>query len=105
MLYRLSTTADLSTLPSNHPIFAELLTKLRVMEQTGANGYILVAETTKDLEQVRAIVNFDTHLCEWTEYVGENRQYVMAVYQLNNDFGVDLYLPLAITPDSIKEEL
>ena len=105
MLYRLSTTADLSMLPSTFPIFAEIATNLRIMEQTGADADILVAESIEDLEQVRNIVNFDTHPCEWAEYVGEDRQYVVAVYQLNNSFGIDLYLPITITPDNIKEEL
>lgn len=105
MLYRLSTPTDLSMLPSTFPIFAEIATKLMTMEQTDADADILVAESIEDLEQVRNIVNIDTHSCEWAEYVGKNRQYVMAVYQLNNDFGIDLYLPTAIAPDTIKEEL
>ena len=105
MLYRLSTTADLSMLPSTFPIFAEIATKLMVMEETDADGYILVAESAEDLEQVRNIVNLDTHPCEWAEYAGRDCKYVVAIYQLNNDFGIDLYLPTAIAPDNIKEEL
>ena len=115
MLYRLSTSTDLSMLPSTIPqsVKEEISISLELLEReygqqnnwAELGGYVLFAETTEDLEQVRNIINIDTHPCEWAEYVGKDCQYVVAVYQLNNDFGIDLYLPTAIAPDTIKEEL
>ena len=105
MLYQFNTTADLSKLPSTFPLYECIATKLELMAFEDSEGCILLAETIADLEAVRDIINIDVHPCEWAEYVGKDHQYILAVYQLNNDYGIDLYLPLSITPDNIKEEL
>lgn len=105
MLYRFTTTADLSRITFEFPIFKELEKKLRLIEENELNAYILLAENIEDLQEVKNVIDFETHLCEWAEYADKAQQYVTAVYQLNNDFGVDLYLPISIAPDVIKEEL
>lgn len=115
MLYRLTNKKDLETLPSGiiQAIGEDITISLELLEREygsqrnsdESGGYVLLAETVADLEQVKTIVNIDTHPCEYAEYAGVAQNYVVAVYQLNNDYGIDLYLPLAIVPDVLKEEL
>lgn len=115
MLYRLSSLNELSILPTAQlkSIGNELAVRLKLWDQEyglqrnseETGGYVLLAETAADLEEAKAIINFDTHPCEFAEFVGMSRDYVLATYQLNNDYGIDLYMPLSIVPDIIKEEL
>ena len=105
MFYQFNTKTDLSKLPSTFPLYECIAIKLELMAFEGSEGCILLAETIADLDAVRSIINIDVHPCEWAEYADKDHQYVLAVYQLNNDYGIDLYLPTAIAPDTIKEEL
>ena len=66
-------------------------------------GYSLIAETTDDLSGIREIIDFDTHPCEWADRLDGN--YLSALYLLNDDFSVVVFMPIAIAPPTLLSEL
>ena len=64
-----------------------------------------IAETIEDVLQFKEIVDYDTHPCEWATKIGKDTGYVSALYLLNDDFVVVLYLPQSIAPEAILKDL
>lgn len=69
--------------------------------QTG--GYSLIPETDEDVLEVKEIVDYEDHPCEWVNRIGED--YVSALFVMNDDFTILLFMPVDIAPDSILTEL
>ena len=114
MLYTLGTANELSLLPSHLPqgLRTEVLTGLVVLDaEYGENrnyyesgGYSVIAETALDIPGLKAIIDYEKHPCEWATKIGRTG-FVSALYILNNDFSIMVYLPQAIAPTAILSEL
>lgn len=115
MLYRIGTQREIPPMRSKLPECAieELCRCTAVLDiEYGAErnylqsgGYILILEEAKDLTELRKIINYDTHPCEWANHIGEAGKYISALYLLNDDFSVVVLLPSAIAPDAILKDL
>ena len=68
-----------------------------------SGGYSLIAETADDLSGMREIIDFDTHPCEWVDRL--DAEYLSALYLLNDDFSVVVFMPIAIAPTALLSEL
>ena len=105
MVYKLRTLREADALPHTFPsrVWEEILHSTGEQPETSAiGGYNMVAETREDLETVRAAINLDTHPPEW---VCRLDSYVSALYVMNDDFVILLFLPVAIAPDTILNEM
>lgn len=67
-------------------------------------GYSLIADTKKDLFRARQIFDDSVHSCEWATRLGDSG-YISALYLLNNDLSVMLYIPIALANNDILENL
>lgn len=115
MLYRIGTQKEIPSICSKLPECAarELLRCTAVLDtEYGENrnylesgGYTLILEEAKDLTELRKIINYDTHPCEWANRIGEAGEYISALYLLNDDFSVVALLPSVIAPDAILKDL
>lgn len=115
LLYRIGTMDELSKakLPLPRPVLADLTrTTTALDKEYGAarnylttGGYSLIVEEALDLPQLKQIINYDSHPCEWATEVAEGSGYLSALYLLNNDFSITVYMPIAIAPNTIKSEL
>lgn len=114
MLYTLGTAHDLSLLPSHLPqeLVTEILTGLVVLDaEYGASrnylesgGYSVLADSIEDIPGLRAIIDYEKHPCEWATRIGRTG-YISCLFILNNDYSIMAYLPLAIAPAEIINEL
>lgn len=114
MLYTLGTANELSLLPSHLPqkLLMEVLTGLVVLDAEygesrnylESGGYSVIAEKIEDIPGLKAIIDYKKHPCEWATKIGRTG-YVSALYILNNDFSIMVYLPQAIAPIEIINEL
>ena len=114
MLYTIGTAHELALLPSHLPeeLTTEILTGLVVLDAEygesrnyyESGGYSVIAEAIEDIPGLKAIIDFDKHPCEWATRIGRTG-FVSALYILNNDFSILVYLPLAISPTVIINEL
>ena len=115
MLYKIGTVQEVSTLASRLPqqVLGELLRGIVVLDaeygvgrdylQIG--GYSVVVETTEDTATLKDILDYDTQPSEWVTRIGRDTGFLSALYILNDDFSVIVYLPIAIAPDAILENL
>ena len=112
MVYTIGTTREIPSLPCILPrsVRKEMLRctvaldreygEGRDYRQTG--GYSVIVETEEDISNISPTLNLDAHFPEWVDKVD---RYAAALYLLNNDFSVVLFVPLAIAPKTILTEL
>lgn len=115
MLHIVGTVNEACRLESLLPerVFTELVRGLVILDcEYGENrnyhedgGYSLIAETAEDIQAVKKYVDFEFHPCEWAVTIGKDTGYLCALFIMNDDFSIMLYLPAAIAPDAILREL
>ena len=113
MLYRIGTVKEMRPLYDkfHEDVIAQLYHCTKVLDDIyGAErdylqsgGYSLIAETTDDLSSIREIIDFDTHPCEWVDRL--DGDYLSALYLLNDDFSIVVFMPIAIAPPTLLSEL
>jgi len=115
LLLRIGTQREIPFLQAGLPesVAKEVLRSVSVLDaEYGAErnylesgGYTLILEEANDLAELRRIIDYDTHPCEWATRIGEAGEFVSALYLLNDDFSVVVFLPTAIAPDTILNDL
>lgn len=69
-----------------------------------SGGFSLIAETREDLPALNEIINTNIHDPEWATHIGKTG-FVSALYIMNDDFSIMVYLPQEIAAVPIKLEL
>lgn len=115
MLYPIGTMQDLTAIRTKLPaqVYAVMLTEISALDAAyGAGrdfsqigGYILLVESAADLPVLREIIPYETHPCEWAIKEPQNSGYIHALYIMNNDFAISVYLPFAAAPENILKDL
>lgn len=115
MTYHVSKKEHIQSLCSKFPecVIEKLMCHTSILDREyGANrnclesgGYALVAETAEDLQTIRGTIDYETHLCEWAEAIGENGEYISALYLMNDDYTILVLMPTAVAPKAIWPEL
>lgn len=114
MLYYIGTTKEVSVLEDHLPrqLIGEICRGVVVLDAEYGEyrdyfkegGFSLIVETAEDLQQAEERFDPDQHLCEWATKIG-NTGFASALYILNNEFTVMLYLPITIANKDIIENL
>ena len=114
MLYTLGTAKEAALLPLHLPqeLRTEVLTGLVVLDaEYGSDrdyresgGFSLIAETRDDLPPLNEIINTNIHAPEWATRIGRTG-FASALYIMNDDFSIMVYLPQEIAAVPIKLEL
>lgn len=69
-------------------------------------GFVLLAENVADLQELhRYGLNIQTAIPEQVNLLKTEPVYLNALYFMNNEFGINLFLPLSIAPDILLSEL
>ena len=112
MLYRIGNATEAKAMQAKLPesVFTEIIRDTSILDDAyGAErnylesgGYILIAETSEDILNVQNIVDYETHPCEWVKKTGD---YISALYLLNDDYSILVFLPQSITPEAILKDL
>ena len=66
-------------------------------------GYSLIAETIEDVSAIRKIIDLDKHPCEWADRL--DGDFLSALYLMNDDFSIVVFMPIAIAPPTLLSEL
>ena len=114
MLYRIGLVSEIHTLPSSIPkqVRNEITQGLVVLDcEYGSDrdylesgGCSILIENAEDLELLKAIVDYDRHPCEWATRIGKTG-YSSALFIMNDDYSILVYMPVDICPDAILSEL
>ena len=115
MLYRIGTQREIPSLCSQAPpcVAKELLRCIAALDREygadrnymASGGYALVAETIEDVQAIQSTIDYDTHPCEWAEFIGEDNEYISVLYLMNDDYTIQVLVPTAIAPKAILREL
>lgn len=115
MLHIIETKERLSTVAKAVPsaIHTELLALvMRLDAEYGADrdpldegGYAIVITDADDLAALRSIIDIDNHPCEWAQRTGKDDSFCYALYLLNDDFSITVYMPVDIAPNTILQDL
>ena len=115
MLHIIETKEKLSTVAKAVPsaIHTELLALvMRLDAEYGADrdpldegGYAIVITDADDLAALRTIIDIDSHPCEWAQRTGKDGSFCYALYLLNDDFSITVYMPVDIAPNTILQDL
>lgn len=115
MLYKIGTEKEVASIESLFPtkVTEAILTGAIVRDsEYGENrdyieegGYSIIVETISDLRELKKIIDYDTHPCEWAVTIPKDTGYICALYILNDDYTIDVFMPLAIAPEAILEDL
>jgi len=73
-------------------------------DYTESGGYSIVIDSVEDLPLLKDIVDYDAHPCEWATRICKSG-YVSALYIMNNDFSIMVFMPEHIAPSSIINEI
>ena len=71
---------------------------------TESGGYAIVADSPADLPEIRERIDYERHPCEWATRLGDSG-YCSALYVMNDDFSIMLYMPIRHAPDAVLREL
>ena len=114
MLYRIGTTAEIPSLPSHFPekLITEVFQGLVVLDcEYGENrnylesgGYSVILETADDIQEFATTLDIVTRPPEWSTWI-DNTGYISALYIINNDFSIMVYMKSEIMPQIIRKEL
>ena len=115
MLYMIGTLCETDKLETKLPVsvFTELVRGIAILDcEYGENrnyreygGYSLIAETAEDIQAVKNYVDYETHPAEWVTSIGKDSGYLSALYIMNDDFSIMLYLPAVVAPNIILTEV
>ena len=113
MLYRIGTVKEIKPLYDkfHEDVIAQLYHCTKVLDDIygversylQSGGYSLIVETAEDVLGIREIIDLDTHPCEWVDRLDE--EYLSALYLLNDDFSVVVFMPIAVAPPALLKEL
>ena len=114
LLYTIGTAHELSILPKHLPqeLVLEILAGLVILDAEygesrnyyESGGYSAIAENIEDIPGLKCIIDYEKHPCEWATKIGRTG-YISALFILNNSFSIMAYLPQAIAPTAISNEL
>ena len=114
MLYRIGHKKDVYSCGCKFPRRAlqEAYTGLMILdeeygydrnwEQLG--GYGILAETSEDVTAIKQYVNYDKHPPEWVTSISYTK-IISALFAMNNDFSIMVYMPQEVAPQSLLNEL
>ena len=114
MLYRIGHKKDVYSCGCKFPRRAlqEVFSGLMILdEEYGYNrnweeegGYSILAETTEDVAAIMQYVDYDKHPPEWVTSISYTK-IISALFIMNNDFLIMVYMPQEIAPQSLLDEL
>ena len=67
-------------------------------------GYAMIAETKEDVEAIKAYIDIEKHPPEWVTTISHTG-ITSALFILNNEFTIIVYMPKEILPHSLLSEL
>lgn len=115
MLYKIGTLKEAKTMEGKIPdsVFSELIRDVAVLDSDygedrnylESGGYAVIAETGDDVLGLQKIIDYEKHPCEWSAVVESDSGYLAALYLLNDDYAIMLFMPIAVAPDVILNDL
>ena len=114
MLHRIGHKKDVYSCGSTFPrrALTEVFIGLSILDETYGflrdweteGGYSILAETAEDVTAIKQYVDYDKHPPEWVTSISYTK-IISALFIMNNDFSIMVYMPQEVAPQSLLNEL
>ena len=114
MLQKIGTVAQVKTIKEKlHPdLYQAVVHDLHLLDSAyGADrdyftlgGYSIVIDSESDLKEVKSIIDFGTHFPEEV-LLFSSCNYLAALFVMNDDFSIMVWLPVSLTPKNFLDEI
>ena len=114
MLYRIGHKKDVYSCGYKFPRRAlqEVHTGLMILDEEygydrnweESGGYAILLDAAEDLQTLKAYVDYEKHPPEWVTLISYTK-IISALFILNNDFSIIVYMPQNVAPQSLLNEL
>lgn len=114
MLYRIGHKKDVYSCGCkfHKRALSEIYTGLMILDETYGydrnweqeGGYSILAEAVEDVESIKTYVDFEHHPPEWVTSISYT-EILSALFVVNNDFSIIVYMPKKIAPQILLNEL
>lgn len=114
MLYRIGHKKDVYTCGCkfHKRALTEIFTGLMILDEEygydrdweRSGGYSILAETEEDVKTIKEYIDFEKHPPEWVTSISYTG-IISALFIINNDFSIMVYMPQEVAPQSLLSEL
>ena len=114
MLYRIGHKKDVYSCGCkfHRRALQEIYTGLMILDEEygydrdweNVGGYSMLAETAEDVAAIKSYIDLDKHQPEWVTSISFTK-IISALFIMNNDFSIMVYMPQSIAPQSLLNEL
>lgn len=114
MIYKHGTVSEVYPTALRFPdeVFTELLRGAAMLDSEygedrdpyESGGYSIVVENADDLPAILETINIYSRPCEWATRLGSSG-FISVLYIFSNDYSVMVFMPQAIAPQAILNEL
>ena len=114
MLYRIGHKKDVYTCGCmfHKRALSEIYTGLMILDEEygyerdweNSGGYSILAETAADVAAIKQYIDYDKHPPEWVTSISFTK-IISALFVVNNDFSIMVYMPQEVAPQSLLNEL
>ena len=111
VIYRIGTESELEPMRDKLPplVYEDLCTGTFVLDDyfgagrdyLSEGGYSLIIEAADDLPAFKAIIDYEQHPCEWAMRMRGEGDFLSALYLMNNEFCIAVFMPIAIAPSEL----
>jgi hypothetical protein len=121
MLYKAGTVQEIAQIKKSalvlpEEVYGEVLRIVTILDEVygadrdvdnGDGGFVLIAENVQDLSLIsQRYMKLDNATYEAVELVKcSNQPYLNVLYLSNNEFGINIFMPVSIAPRLLLEEL
>ena len=114
MLQKIGTVAQIKTIKEQlHPdLYQAVLHDLHLLDFAygtdrdyfSLGGYSIVIDSESDLKELKSIVDFETHFPEEV-LLFSSCNYLAALFVINDDFSIMVWLPVSLAPKNFLDEV
>ena len=114
MLYRIGHKKDVYSCGCefHKRALSEIYTGLMILDEEygydrdweNCGGYSILAETVEDVAAIKQYLDIEKHAPEWVTSISYTK-IISALFILNNDYSIIVYMPQEVAPQSLLSEL
>ena len=103
-MYRIQNVSEVEAIKHklSEEVYEKLVDDVKELENKSFDGCSLILETKDDLSELKSMVDYTVHL---SEEVLKLNEYLWCLYLMNNEYSVNVLVPITIAPQGMLDEV
>lgn len=103
-MYRIQNVSEVEAIKHklSEEVYEKLVDDVKELENKSFDGCSLILETKDDLSELKSMVDYTVHL---SEEVLKLNEYLWCLYLMNNEYSVNVLVPITIAPQEMLDEV